>query len=201
MLKSTAGGGGIGMLRCDTQAELDCSFRADRRTGRAQLRGRRPVPGTLRRARAAMSRCRSSATARATSPCSAIAIAPRSGATRRSSRKRPAPDLPPDTRAGLHDAARRLGRGCELPQRRHGRVHLRRRTRRRVFPRSEHAASGRAWRHRGSAGHRHCRMDAAPRGGRGACPRCRRRPDLPTPSRHGFTPRTRPTIFARAPAN
>ena len=129
MLKSTAGGGGIGMRRCDDAARARGAFdavRAPRRGAISSDAGALPREASSR-ARAT-SRCRSSATARAAWSRSASATARCSGATRRSSRRRRRRDLPPASRDALA-ARRRCARrsAVALPLGRHGRVRLRRR--------------------------------------------------------------------------
>ena len=73
----------------------------------------------------------------------------------------PAPNLPEKTRQELwaDGVAARRERG--LRQRRHGRVPLRHGHGRVLFPRGQHAAAGRARRHRGSDRHRSRRVDGA----------------------------------------
>ena len=83
MLKATAGGGGIGMERCDDAQALSAAVRARAAPGGRQLRRRRRFPRALRRRAPATSRCRSSATARAGCSRSATATARSSAATRR----------------------------------------------------------------------------------------------------------------------
>ena len=65
MLKSTAGGGGIGMRRCNDARELDEAFAAVAAAGRGQLQQCRRVPREVRVAARGTSKCRSSATAAA----------------------------------------------------------------------------------------------------------------------------------------
>ncbi len=62
MLKSTAGGGGIGMRRCADAAELEAAFDSVVRLAGSHFNDRRRVPRELS-TRPVTSRCRSSATA------------------------------------------------------------------------------------------------------------------------------------------
>lgn len=91
MLKSTAGGGGIGMKVCWNDAELAEAFISVERLSRANfkdsgifLENSSPTRGT--------SKCRFLATAKAACSRSANAIARRSGGIRKSSKKHPRPD-------------------------------------------------------------------------------------------------------------
>ncbi len=107
MLKSTAGGGGIGMQLCrDSAEELDERFRGRRAARAEQFQRWRAVPREVRRAARATSRCRSSATARG----NVIALGERDCSVQRRNQKvieeTPAPGLPTSTRAR---AARRGG--------------------------------------------------------------------------------------------
>ena len=119
MLKATGGAAASACRRAARADELTEAWervRADRR--RLLLLGRR-LPGAARRRPPATSRCRSSATARAASSPSATATARSSAATRRSSRRRPAPGLPDDVRAADRAAARDLcavGRATAPPE-------------------------------------------------------------------------------------
>ena len=125
MLKSTAGGGGIGMRRCADGKELAAAFDAVARLGKTHFkqagslhreagRSRAPRRGAdLRRRRRRGAGAGRSATARC------------SGATRRSSRRRRRPACPRRTRAAMDDAAVRLGTAAQLPVGRHRRVRRR----------------------------------------------------------------------------
>ena len=109
MLKSTAGGGGIGMQRCRDEAELARGLSCRRAAQPQQLQGGRPVSralgrggaprrgADLRRRRAAASSRSASATARC------------SGAIRRSSRRRRRRACRAAVRERLRAAAVRLG--------------------------------------------------------------------------------------------
>ena len=88
--------------------------------------------GAARQRPPATSRCRSSPTATGTAWALGRArLLGASGATRRSSRSRPAPALTAVQDQELRDAARAARAASRLPQRRHGRVPLRARTDRR----------------------------------------------------------------------
>ena len=90
MVKAAAGGGGRGMRLVTEAAQLQAA-RAERALGGAvRFRLGRIAAGARAAASRAMSRCRSSPTRTATASTWASAIARCSGATRRSSRKRPA---------------------------------------------------------------------------------------------------------------
>jgi urea carboxylase len=108
MLKSTAGGGGIGMLRCDTQVELDTAF------GRiGDLAARSFGDGGLFLERY-VARGRHVEVQIFGDGAGKIAVlGDRDCSAQRRHQKiieeTPAPDLPNSTRAALHDAARRLG--------------------------------------------------------------------------------------------
>ena len=123
-----------------------------------------------------MSRCRSSATARAGWSRSASATARCSGATRRWSRRRRRPASP--TRPCARACTRRptdLGASVAYRVGRHGRVHLRSRARGFLLPRGQHAPAGRASGDRGGVRHRSRRMDDPPGGRRGRSRRRARR--------------------------
>ena len=83
MLKSTAGGGGIGMRLCRDDGELAERFDSVSAARRRTTSSTRACSSKASSSARATSRCRSSATARAASSRSASATAPRSGATRR----------------------------------------------------------------------------------------------------------------------
>jgi urea carboxylase len=108
MLKSTAGGGGIGMLRCDTQAELDVAFgRVGDLAARSFGDGGLFLERYVARGRHVEVQIFGDGTGK-------IAIlGDRDCSAQRRNQKiieeTPAPDLPPDIRAALHGAARRLG--------------------------------------------------------------------------------------------
>ena len=127
MLKSTAGGGGIGMQLCARRGRAARTIRRRAAHGAGELRRRARLPGALRRRSRATSRCRSSATARAASWRWASAIARCSAATRRSSRRPRRRGCPSDARAACTTAAVAARRERCLRFGRHGRVHLRRR--------------------------------------------------------------------------
>ena len=90
-----------------------------------------------------------------------------------------------------------------VPFRRHRRIRLRQRHRRVQFPRGQHAAAGRARRHRTGVGRRPGRVDAAAGRGRAAAARATgggARSAPVTRSRRACMPRTRRAISAPAPA-
>jgi urea carboxylase len=108
MIKSTAGGGGIGMLRCDTPAELESAFGrigdlAARSFGDAGLFLERYV---------ALGR-HVEVQIFGDGAGQIAVLGDRDCSAQRRNQKvieeTPAPNLPPDIRAALHDAARRLG--------------------------------------------------------------------------------------------
>ena len=144
MLKSVAGGGGIGMRRVPRRRP-SCrrwSTRAMRQASRRSASARCSSSAASRGR--ATSRCRCSATARAASSCSATATARCSAATRRWSRRRPRPTSTTRVRAALFDAARAPARADAVPLGGHRRVRARRRLGRGRVPRGEHPAPGRA---------------------------------------------------------
>ena len=89
MLKSTAGGGGIGMRLCREESELAAAYRRGGAAQPGQLRHRAGCTWRNSSSTRATSKCRFSAMARARCLRSASAIARRSGAIRKSSRRRP----------------------------------------------------------------------------------------------------------------
>ncbi len=105
MLKSTAGGGGIGMRCCDDAAELAAAFEAVERLARANFSDAGRVPREAASRARATSRCRSSATAQG----EVLALGERDCSLQRRNQKvieeTPAPGLPP----GLRRRARRRG--------------------------------------------------------------------------------------------
>ena len=83
----------------------------------------------------------------------------------------PSPGITDEVRAILHDGALALARACRLPERRHGRVHGGRsggRLTDDLLPRGQHAAAGRAPRHRAGHAARSGRAPVARRGRRAA---------------------------------
>ncbi len=109
MLKSTAGGGGIGMRRCDSRSELERILRGRAAPGRRQLQQRRACSSRNSWRARGTSKCRSSATVAARSSRWASATARCSGATRKSSRNRRRRGSTTRRARELHAAAVRLG--------------------------------------------------------------------------------------------
>ena len=109
MLKSTAGGGGIGMRRCANDGELAQAFDATDAPGARQLQASRALPRKARRRSRAIWRCRSSATAAG----KVLALGERDCSVQRrqpkGSRRNPAPGLTPHRREALLASAVRLG--------------------------------------------------------------------------------------------
>ena len=109
MLKSTAGGGGIGMRRCDDSKQLGAVFEAVGRLGPRQLRRRRRLPGEAGRSgpprRGADLRRRHAGAcwrwASATARCS--------GGNQKVVEETPPPGLSADTCAAISAAAVRIG--------------------------------------------------------------------------------------------
>ena len=110
MLKSRAGGGGIGMQRCDTEADLSDAFERVTRLAGLHFGDPAVLPRAVSSRRRATSRCRSSATVRARSWRSGSATARSSGVTRSSSRRRQHPRSSNRPAGALADAAVALGR-------------------------------------------------------------------------------------------
>ena len=173
IVKPAAGGGGKGMRVVREQDRLVDALAAARREAigrvrrrpahpRAPRRGRPPCrgPGPVRRARRRRPPRRARLLDPAASPEGARGVAVARG-------RRPACGQP--RRVGADARA-----GGRLRERGHVRV-PRRRPRRPVLPRDEHAAPGRASRHRARDRARPRRRPAADRGRRTARLRCRRR--------------------------
>ena len=200
MLKATAGGGGIGMRRCEDAAALRDAFAAVDAARRQQLRRWRRVPGALRAARP---------------PYRSADLRRRRRAGRGAGRARllAAASQPEGDRGGA--GARRLpaaaarpvcapprcvwARAVALPVGRHGGVSLDAGARRVLLPRGQHPAAGGAWRDRAGDRRGPGRMDgprrrrraarswtssacggaSAPRSRRASMPRIRRRTTAP----------------------
>jgi urea carboxylase len=108
MLKSTAGGGGIGMLRCDTPAELEAAF------GRiGDLAARSFGDGGLFLERYVARGRHVEVQIFGDGAGHVAVLGDRDCSAQRRNQKiieeTPAPNLPPDNRTALHEAARRLG--------------------------------------------------------------------------------------------
>ena len=127
MLKSTAGGGGIGMQLCRDAAELARAFERVRAPGAQQLQGRAASSSRSSSSARATSRCRSSATARAT----CVALGERDCSVQRRNQKvieeTPAPGPAGEPARALARRGRAARPRGELPLGRHRRVRLRRR--------------------------------------------------------------------------
>jgi urea carboxylase len=109
MLKSTAGGGGIGMRRCASEAELDAAYDAVERQGRASFgQGGLYLEKLVERARHVEVQIFGDGRG------GVIALGERDCSLQRRNQKvveeTPAPGLPEATRAALAEAALRLGR-------------------------------------------------------------------------------------------
>ncbi len=198
MLKSTAGGGGIGMALVREPAAAGDGLRARRAPGAKEFQPGRRLSREVHRARAAHR---------------GADFRRRRGPRRRARRARllGAAAQPKGHRgdAGAGLAAKRARstasmRRCGwpsglLPLRRHGRVRLRHESGGILLSRGQHAAAGRARRDRGGHRHRSGRVDAAHGGGR-AVRSHRRRHATARRSRCGSTPRIRRTTFVPRPA-
>ena len=152
---------------------LKAAFEERAAHGARQLRRCARLSSSASSPTPAMSRCRSSATARAGWSRSANATARCSGATRRSSRKRPRPAFRDAARARLHKAAVDLGTSVTYESAGTVEFIYDPDARGILFPRSQHAPSGRASGDRGGLRHRSRRMDDPPGGGRGRAVRRR----------------------------
>jgi urea carboxylase len=170
MLKATAGGGGIGMRVCETKPTCAKALPPWRAWARA-ISAMPACSWNATCAAPAMSKCRSSAMARAASWRWANATARSSAATRKWWKKRPrrtcpkacAPISMPRPSAWAKRRAIARARSNSLRFRSQGIL----------FPGNEHPAPGRARRDRRSHGRRPGRMDGARRGGRFRVPRYR----------------------------
>ena len=167
MLKSTAGGGGIGMRRCDSAAELSESFAAVQRLAAGNFRN----AGVFLEkfvARARHIEVQIFGDGRG----AVIALGERDCSVQRRNQKvieeSPAPGLDESTRDELHAAAVRLGE--KVHYRSAGTVEFvyDARAGEVLLPRGEHAPAGGTRRHRGSRRHRPRRVDDPHRGWRAA---------------------------------
>ena len=199
LVKASAGGGGKGMriaarrrgaargVRPRVAARRSAAFGDGRRVRRALRRAPAPHRGAGARA-----------TRTATSCISASANARSSAATRRSSRSAPSPFVDADMRRAMGETAVGAGPRGRLRVRRHRGVHRRRR-RRLLLPRDEHAAPGRASGDRAGDRHRPRRRAGPDRGRRAAGLRPGRRSAwTATRSSAASTPRTPDAGFVPA---
>ncbi len=167
MLKSTAGGGGIGMRRCADGKELAAAFDAVARLGKTHFKQAGSyIEKLVDPARHVEVQIFGDGAGKV------LALGQRDCSLQRRNQKvieeTPPPGLSEATRAAMDDAAVRLGTRGELPVGRHRRVRRRRGDGDVLLPGGEHAHPGRARRHRGGDGRRPGRVDAAGRGGRAA---------------------------------
>ncbi len=165
MLKSTAGGGGIGMRLC--RDESGTAPRVRRRGASEARQLRRPRDSIWRNSCANARHIEVQIFGDGTGKV--VALGERDCSAQRRNQKvieeTPAPGFP--TRVARRAVRRRPAAWdarC-VSLRRHGRVHLRQRHRRLLLPGSEHAAAGGARRHRGSHRNRSGGVDGAAGGG------------------------------------
>ncbi len=199
MLKSTAGGGGIGMQLCHSAEELAAKFETVRSLGRNNFKD----DGLFLEKFVAVAR-HIEVQIFGDGRGRVIALGERDCSTQRRNQKvieeTPAPVLNDELRAELCAAAVRLGGA--VGYRSAGTVEFVFDADRRgvLFPRSEHAPAGGARRHRASHRTRSRGVDGAHRRGRAAGSRrlraCSR---ADTPSRSASTRKTRGRISSRAP--
>ena len=149
MLKSTAGGGGIGMQLCRDEQALREAFEPVRRLARNNFADDGVfLEKFVERARHIEVQIFGDGRG------DVLALGERDCSLQRRNQKvveeTPAPDLPTSVRDAMLATAVRLGPRGQLPLGGHGRVPLRRGPRGVLLPRGQHAAAGRARRHRGS---------------------------------------------------
>ena len=197
MLKSTAGGGGIGMRRVRDAGELARGLRRRRRAWREPTSA-----GGAATSRSSSTRARHiEVQIFGDGAGEVVALGERDCSLQRRNQKvieeTPAPG------PARRDARRRCSmrrcawaRAVRLPVGRHGRVRLRRDARRVLLPRGQHPPAGRARRHRGGHRRRPRRVDgAAGRRRAAAARRMRAAPRRAPRSRSASTPRIRRRDF------
>ena len=191
MLKSTAGGGGIGMRRCADAGELGAGVRrASQRLAASQLQATRGVflekfvdPRPPRRGADLRRRARAGAGARR---ARLLAAAPQPEGGRGDAGARPRRR---DAAPRCVDAAVRLGAAARYRSAGTVEFIVDADARRVLLPRGQHPPAGRARRHRGGHRHRPRRVDGAAGGGRARCLDARAARRAAPRSRRGSTPR------------
>ena len=202
MVKAVGGGGGIGMQACADADQLVAAFDRVQRLAAASF-GSAGVflERFVSRARHLEVQVFGDGAGRV------VSLGDRDCSLQRRNQKvveeAPAPALPDEVRAMLHESARALTASVAYRSAGHGRVRLRRRPRRGVVPRGQHPPPGRAPGDRGRDARRPGRVDAAAGAGRLVVPRrgARRgtRRSRGTPSRSACTRRTPARTTSRAP--
>ena len=150
MLKSTAGGGGIGM-RVRSAAELTDAFDAVKRLGQNNFSDSGVfIEKYIERARHLEVQVFGDGAGEV------IALGVRDCSVQRRNQKvleeTPAPNLPTGMAEALCEAAITPGQGGQLSQRRHRGVRLRRRNPALLLPGGKHPSAGGAWRYRAGLG-------------------------------------------------
>ncbi len=162
MLKSTAGGGGIGMRLIRSAAEMAPAFAAVARLARANFKDAGLfLEKFVERARHIEVQLFGDGRGEV------VALGERDCSAQRRNQKvveeTPAPHLSAETRVAADRLCPAPGPSRELPLGRHGGVRARRRHRRLLLPRGQHAAAGRARRDRAGDRHRPGGVDGAAR--------------------------------------